>query len=410
MSLLFNNISIAINGGLGFKEFELFNLAMLAKQAWPLLQFPDSLCARLLKSIYYPNTSVLDSNLGNHPSQIWRSLIEGRDTLKLGLIKRIGNGETTRIWEANWLPREEMMRPYGCISQNPPELVSELIDATSTQWDRQRVSEVFMPMDVRVIMAIPLCTMNIPDFWSWHYEKNGKFSIKSAYRMMVATRARREAWLESTAGSSSTSSEEGAWKKLWKTQVSGKVRMFLWRLSKHSIPTNDVRAHRHMSDSSACGLCGAQDSWRHSLIECSMSRCRWSLMDVEITENLAAITEPNAKQWLFTLMETMSHELFVRLSVTLWAIWAARRKAIHEGIFQSPHSTHGFITSFIDELDILKVKPPQVTGAGTTRRSGRPKAPPQGHAKINVDAGVRRGSRGSAAAVCRDETGAYLGN
>ena len=43
-------------------------------------------------------------------------------------------------------------------------------------------------------------------------------------------------------------------------------------------------------------------------------------MDVEITENLAAITEPNAKQWLFTLMETMSHELFVRLSVTLWAI------------------------------------------------------------------------------------------
>ena len=138
--------------------------------------------------------------------------------------------------------------------------------------------------------------------------------------MLEATRARRDAWLESTAGPSSASREEGAWKKLWQTQVPGKVRMFLWRLSKHSIPTNDVKAHRHMSDSSACGICGGPDSWRHSLLECSMSRCIWSLMDVELTENLAAITEPNAKQWLFTLMETMSHELFVRLSVTLWAI------------------------------------------------------------------------------------------
>lgn len=100
----------------------------------------------------------------------------------------------------------------------------------------------------------------------------------------------------------------------------------------------------------------------------------------------------------------------MKLSVTLWAIWAARRKAIHEGIFQSPHSTHSFITRFIDELDMLKVKPPQVTGAGVAIRSGRPIAPPQGHAKINVDAGVRKGSRGTSVAVCRDESGAYLGS
>lgn len=121
---------------------------------------------------------MLEANLGSHPSQIWRSLIEGRDTLKLGLIKRIGNGGTTRIWEENWLLRQEMMRPYGCISQNPPELVSELIDATSAQWDRQRVAAIFMPMDARVILGIPLCTMNLPDFWGWQYEKNGIFFSK----------------------------------------------------------------------------------------------------------------------------------------------------------------------------------------------------------------------------------------
>lgn len=79
-------------GGLGFKDFELFNMAMLAKQVWRLLQQPESQCARLLKSIYYPGQTFLNSVVGNHPSQIWRAIMEGKDVLKQGLIRRIGNG------------------------------------------------------------------------------------------------------------------------------------------------------------------------------------------------------------------------------------------------------------------------------------------------------------------------------
>lgn len=42
------------------------------------------------------------------------------------------------------------------------------------------------------------------------------------------------------------------------------------------------------------------------------------------------------------------------LTVTLWAIWTARRKLIHEGVHRSPLSTHLFITRFIVELDQIK--------------------------------------------------------
>lgn len=46
-------------GGMGFKDIRLMNQVMLARQAWRLVAFPDSLCAKVLKAKYYPNGNLL---------------------------------------------------------------------------------------------------------------------------------------------------------------------------------------------------------------------------------------------------------------------------------------------------------------------------------------------------------------
>lgn len=56
-------------GGMGFKDLRLFNQAMLARQAWRLNVYPDSLCARLLKARYYPNGNLVDTSFCSNPSQ-----------------------------------------------------------------------------------------------------------------------------------------------------------------------------------------------------------------------------------------------------------------------------------------------------------------------------------------------------
>jgi hypothetical protein len=80
-------------GGLGFRDIELFNLALLARQALRALQEPTTLSSRMLKAIYFPESELLNAKLGSHPSQVWRAIYEGRDALKLGLISRIGTGD-----------------------------------------------------------------------------------------------------------------------------------------------------------------------------------------------------------------------------------------------------------------------------------------------------------------------------
>jgi len=62
-------------GGLGFRDVHVFNLAMLAKQGWRLCKNPDSLCARILQAKYYPGVSCLEAKPRAGMSYTWRSIM-----------------------------------------------------------------------------------------------------------------------------------------------------------------------------------------------------------------------------------------------------------------------------------------------------------------------------------------------
>ena len=48
-------------GGMCFRDLTLFNQALLAKQAWRVLVFPDSLRAKVMKAKYYSHGHLIDS-------------------------------------------------------------------------------------------------------------------------------------------------------------------------------------------------------------------------------------------------------------------------------------------------------------------------------------------------------------
>lgn len=53
------------NRGLGFRCLTKFNLALLARQDWRFINYPNSLLARTLKPKYYSDIDFLNAKLKN---------------------------------------------------------------------------------------------------------------------------------------------------------------------------------------------------------------------------------------------------------------------------------------------------------------------------------------------------------
>ncbi|XP_030928446.1 uncharacterized protein LOC115954662 [Quercus lobata] len=78
------------NGGMGFRDLHSFNLAMLSKQAWRLIEDTHSLFYKVYKARYFPNGSFMMAEVRSSPSFVWRSLLAARDILVAGSYWRWG--------------------------------------------------------------------------------------------------------------------------------------------------------------------------------------------------------------------------------------------------------------------------------------------------------------------------------
>jgi hypothetical protein len=89
---------------MGLRDFQSFNLAMLAKQIWRLIDESNSLCAKVLRAKYYPDGDILQAGPLKGSSFTWQSILGGLTTFKRGFIWRVGDGEKIDIWKDPWIP------------------------------------------------------------------------------------------------------------------------------------------------------------------------------------------------------------------------------------------------------------------------------------------------------------------
>ncbi|XP_018487967.1 uncharacterized protein LOC108858552 [Raphanus sativus] len=224
-------------GGLGFRDIQVFNQALLAKQAWRILTKPDSLLARVLLGKYCHSTSFLEVQQPYVCSHGWRSILKGRDLLKGNLGKAIGNGETTKLWKDSWISLTENIKPYGPIPEGALDLtVSDLL-TSEMQWNKEKL-ENLLPQLAKDIQLLQPSMSRAEDRYIWQPLPSGDYTTRSGY-FSASLKATQIA----------TVSEQGQFKwvrDVWSAACSPKMQTFLLSIIQRALPLGENLQQRGM--------------------------------------------------------------------------------------------------------------------------------------------------------------------
>ncbi|KAG7547654.1 Ribonuclease H domain [Arabidopsis suecica] len=407
-------------GGLGFRDIQLFNQSLLAKQAWRLIQYPDCIFSRFIKSRYFPNSDFLDACLGGRPSFGWRSIIHGRDLLIKGLIKNIGNGASICVWVDRWLNDDDGMRAPWIKNTfiNPDLRVKELIDVSRRDWDLQKLNFHFFPEDVnRIRLLKPV--VSVDDFWSWKFNKSGDYSVKSGFWLAMETFKASSLQVASVQPSLNPLKEQ-----VWKLQTDPKIKVFLWKVSSGALPVADLLSHRGMKIDDRCQTCGLQgESIGHALFSCSLSRQIWALSDFPSPPfGMDSVSIFSMIHHLLINRSNLKWPPMLRKSFPwiIWRIWKNRNIFFFEGKRFTALETVAKIKEDVEEWFLAQVieeeeksnqlSRPVSSSDSSQSISGSPWSPPIcGWLKCNVGVSWSKRNRMAGCAwVLRDEKGLVL--
>lgn len=392
-----------VEGGLGFRNLHYFNLAMLARQAWRILQNPCSLCTQVLAAKYFPDGSILEAKPMKGISYSWRSILKGVQLLKKGIIWRVGNGENIRVWEDPWIPRGSTRKISSPKGRNLIGRVSELINPITNQWDADLIKQTFWPEDANIILQIPIQEQTC-DFLAWHYDKKGLFSVKSAYMVAVDNVVR-----ESSSGLTSTSNAETEnsdfdWKKLWALPLPSKVRHFLWRIATYSLPLRTKLKRKGMPIDTRCPVCFRFDEdGGHIFLKCKKVRELWRTSMLEHIR-IKLLDCPDSKKVLEEIFKLELGEC-LKVCFLMWLWWNERNKANNGDQIRSI----GEVSSSAEYHVFNCMKDKTQEKEKSNRKMQKWKPPPEGNLKININGAFIEASKiGGWGFTLRNDQGVLL--
>jgi ribonuclease HI len=386
------------SGGMGFRNIKDFNLALLAKQGWRILSNPDSLLARCLKARYFPSGNLLKASLGHIPSYTWRSIQGALWILNRGCLWRVGTGHFINIWEDNWLP---LQNGYKVWSPKPPnsELsqVSQLIHHDLGIWNASLVNATFLPFEAMQILQLPLPTSTHMDSQIWGPNKNGIFSVKSAYHSI-------RKWEEFNISQTSTrGANSECWSKLWNIRTIPKHIHLAWRIFHDSLPTKKKLIHRGMLIDPLCSRCGnADEDLDHVFKGCIWAKKVWfhSPLGVRIEDSPLSFIS-----WLDHVISHSPSDVISYVLSLCYGIWFARNKSCFDGKQNLVEDIVRKAWAIVDDYNLMLNTHVSSDNPEPSNSPISWNPPPPNCYKVNVDAAGPTNNMWGIGVVIRDSYG-----
>ncbi|KAG6626475.1 hypothetical protein CIPAW_15G051200 [Carya illinoinensis] len=325
--------------GLGIRDFELFNSALLAKQGWRIISSPNSLAARE------------------------------------GLVWRVGDGNSIEIWNDKWFPQPSTFKPQSSIRfLLSDSKVAMLIDKTTNQWNYPLIEAIFDNTEVDFVKRIPLSPYPTSDRMLWKGTSTGIFTVKSAYYWKSEMENQKQ-------GQPSTAIKEDLpWSSIWQLSVPMATKNFLWRACLEAIPTKVKPHQRKAADEDSCPICKLHpETAIHALWECPFAQDVWS----QYSKKIQKFSFPclSFKTLLEGCLNTFEEEEMVEFALMAWKIWKRRNEVIFSNTFSHPSSIIQNVKLLI--VDLNQTHQPVQKSSSLSNVHLPWEAPPQGKLKVN---------------------------
>jgi ribonuclease HI len=352
-------------------------------------------------------------------SGTWTGFDKKRDNLaswKWGKIQ---------IWRDNWIRRNGSLKITGKKKNTRIKRVKELFGNGTNGWNEDLVNSLFYPHDAEEVLKIRVGPNQVQDSVAWNAEKNGLFSVKSAYKLAI--NIKKETPL---ASSSAPDGKRNIWQRIWKAQVPNKVRIFSRRLALDNLPTQKNKWRRKLEVLNTCLICGngTEDSF-HAVVECTKARAlRQRMRDFWILPKEESLRK-TGKDWLLVLLDNTNKDMHQAILLTFWRAWHLRNDIIHaKGQATIEHSAR-FLLSYANTIKSISIIP---VGQVMAEEKGKKVAdnmllcekhqttstpegnmqwepPPEGWLKVNVDGSFNhKDESGTTGVVIRDHQGQVI--
>ena len=174
--------------------------------------------------------NILDAPMPTNCFYAWKSILQSRRVIQKGAIWRVGDGRNIDIYNHNWLPEPGMSRVVSPKIDEGLNRVFDLFYPNTKIWNWEVLQNSFYPWEAEAIRNIYVSEMCNTDYLVWPKTADGCYSVKSAYQMLAIE-------VINEAPSSSNGEDSKAWRSIWKIRSTPKVRHFMWRAARDSLPS-----------------------------------------------------------------------------------------------------------------------------------------------------------------------------
>ena len=313
------------DGGLGFRDIQSFNDALLAKISWRILSSESSLLASVLAGKYFHNQEFLHVKAPSACSHGWRGILIGRDLINEQLGWAIGNGESVSVWNDQWLYADRKGSPIGPAPESSKDLkVADLFREQTRVWDSQKIEDLF-PLLQGTIMSIKPSKCGGSDKRIWLNQSSGQYTAKSGYfvalqknyPMLAEPQVHHQDWIQD----------------LWKIPMTPKIMLLIWKIKHGALPVGEVLRARQIIPNSKCIRCDCSETIIHLFFHCEFARKVWELIPVSGGFNCDQVVNFDAA-WKSALQATVLPPIgLADTSLAPWiisSIWTARNFLIFQ--------------------------------------------------------------------------------